>query len=465
MLSLFAQPKKTFRIDSEPSGALVFLNGAEVGTTPYAYAYDKVPAPNTTIELRKQGCGARTVDVVMILKDQHAAKRSLLVSLYKEYDAEGQHMDLPVVTITKDVSLSTADLGMVGNKKLKPDSPEFADLEFPEQLTTDIIGALRKTFASAHSVRRATQKGDEAIRRAKFYLSPVLKEVRMDVVEYDDRYYGEVAVDVDWRFMNGIVADSMLFHVRKRSTWPVFMESRSELLHGALRDAALRLIEQDGLQERLTKAFDEGLVMSKGAVLNIKRPPGVTFSGRKDMFAALVKGVVTIKTKSGHGSGFLIAQDGYIITNAHVVGDEAKVMVKFDQGFTLDGQVVKVNRDFDLALIKTPGEDLPALSLGDDGQLLIGEELYAIGTPLDEELGQSVTRGIMSGRRAFNGRSFIQTDVSINPGNSGGPVVDEHGKVIGVATLKIAEDGVQGIGFAVPVSSMLEMLNLHFIER
>jgi serine protease Do len=124
--------------------------------------------------------------------------------------------------------------------------------------------------------------------------------------------------------------------------------------------------------------------------------------------------------------------------------------------------VIKVNRDFDVALVKVAGNDLPALSIGDDTALQLGEELYAIGTPLDKELGQTVTRGIMSGRREFEGRSFLQTDVSINAGNSGGPLIDEAGKVVGVATLKIAETGVQGIGFGVPVGKALEMLNIGF---
>jgi serine protease Do len=68
----------------------------------------------------------------------------------------------------------------------------------------------------------------------------------------------------------------------------------------------------------------------------------------------------------------------------------------------------------------------------------------------------------MSGRREFDGRTFLQTDVSINPGNSGGPLIDENGKVVGVATLKIAEEGVQGIGFGVPMDKALEMLNIEF---
>src|SRR5690606_8256824 len=140
-----------------------------------------------------------------------------------------------------------------------------------------------------------------------------------------------------------------------------------------------------------------------------------------------------VEVKDGHGSGFLITTDGYIMTNAHVVGTSATAKIRFEQGFTLEGQVVKVNPDFDVALIKVAGNDLPALSMGDDEALQLGEELFAIGTPLDEQLGQSVTRGIMSGKREIEGRKFIQTDVSINPGNSGGPLIDAEGKVVGVA--------------------------------
>ncbi|MBL0045385.1 MAG: trypsin-like peptidase domain-containing protein [Flavobacteriales bacterium] len=168
--------------------------------------------------------------------------------------------------------------------------------------------------------------------------------------------------------------------------------------------------------------------------------------------------------KDGHGSGFLVTSDGYLLTNAHVVADQGTVKVKFEQGFTLDGTVEKVNRDFDIALIKTPGSDMAALTIGDDGALQLGEELFAIGTPLDEKLGQTVTRGIMSGKREFEGRSFLQTDVSINPGNSGGPLIDETGKVVGIATLKVQETGVQGIGFGVPMSKALEMLNIEFLK-
>ncbi|MBK9760828.1 MAG: trypsin-like peptidase domain-containing protein [Flavobacteriales bacterium] len=457
--------KKSFAIDTRPTGVLVFLNGTEVGTTPFVYKYDKTPTTSTTIELRKEGWVARSVDMVMILKDQQAAKRPLMVNLYREGSTDGQRTDLPIVTLTKTIDPNTDVFGKIGSKKLTKDSRELIDLNYPDQLTSDIMGAIRNSFAQMHQVRKGTQKGDEEIRRAKVYLLPVLKDVHMDLVEFDHRYYGNVDLSLEWRFLSGIDTDSVIFSIEKRTTWSAFMEPPSSVLNGAIRDAAHQMIDEEGLQARLSKVFNDGLVRSKGSVVEIVRPSPIVFSGRKDMLASLVKAVVTVKTKEGHGSGFLIASDGYIITNAHVVGDQSTVSIKFNQGFTLDGQVVKVNRDFDLALIKTPGSDLPALTLGDDAQLLIGEELFAIGTPLDEQLGQTVTRGIMSGKREFEGRTFLQTDVSINPGNSGGPLIDEAGKVVGVATLKVQETGVQGIGFAVPVGKMLEMLNISMVAR
>ena len=86
--------------------------------------------------------------------------------------------------------------------------------------------------------------------------------------------------------------------------------------------------------------------------------------------------------------------------------------------------------------------------------------MYAIGTPADQELGQTVTKGIVSGERQVEGRSFIQTDVSINPGNSGGALIDKTGMLLGVVNAKIVGRGIEGIGFAIPASRMLEVLKL-----
>jgi len=152
------------------------------------------------------------------------------------------------------------------------------------------------------------------------------------------------------------------------------------------------LSEDPTLKELIGTNMANVILANKGDEMRLKTPLPIPFEGRKDMLAALVKAVVTITTDKGHGSGFMISNDGYLVTNAHVVEDESSPKVKFEQGFTLDAQVVKLNKDIDLALLKVPATDLPALKIGKDPELMLGEELFAIGTPLDAKLGQSVSR-------------------------------------------------------------------------
>lgn len=483
--SMMNSGKQSLTINSNPQGALVYENGAEVGTTPYKYTYDKPEGGAVNLELRKEGhehrvfeitpqqkSGVLLLDALLLnipyyLGDSKSTaiyafpQEEFSVNLYKDLPAEQQHKDLPIVTLENRIPAGTG-FGSIGSRRLNNESRELDDLDYPDQLTSSFGQGLRNTWIEPHSVRLATQKGDEEVRAAKMYLRPVIKGVDMKLTEVDNRVFGTVDLDMEWKFMSGVVKDSVLFTFAKRTTYPVFAESARDVLSLAAKDAARQLVDEAGLAERMGRSYDAGLVSSKGSIVQLRTPKPIPFNGRKEMLSALVKGVVTVETSDGHGSGFLVTNDGYLLTNAHVVEDDATVKVKFQQGFTLDGTVVKVNKDFDIALIKTPGSDLPALSIGDDAGLQLGEEIFAIGTPLDEKLGQTVTRGIMSGRREFEGRSFLQTDVSINPGNSGGPLIDETGKVVGVATLKVSGTGVQGIGFGVPMSKAIEMLNLEF---
>src|SRR5690606_6501637 len=236
----------------------------------------------------------------------------------------------------------------------------------------------------------------EDARRAKVVLRPLLKGLELQLEERDRRAFGTAQLDMEWRFYSGIDKDSLLFSISKRTEWPVYGAPPRNVLADALQDAARQLMDEEGLYERISTLRAAGLVRSKGEQITLRPPAPPSFPDRRSMIPTLVKGVVTVEVKDGHGSGFLITTDGYIMTNAHVVGTSATAKIRFEQGFTLEGQVVKVNPDFDVALIKVAGNDLPALSMGDDEALQLGEELFAIGTPLDEQLGQSVTRGIMS---------------------------------------------------------------------
>ncbi len=479
--------QQTILIKSDPPGATVYENGAALGNAPYTYTYDKKDGGAASLELRMDGrqnkafalmpktqnailfADAMLLNIPYYLGDNKSKKlrcfqrKEFTLNLYRDVPEKAERKELLVVTLESKLG-SDAKVGKFGAHPLYTDSRELNALDYADDLGSEITGGLREGIFDAKNVRIGNQKGDETVRRAKVYLKPVLMSLAMDLDDVDGKAYGEVAMEMDWKFFSGVQKDSLLFNIDKHTTYPVFGQSPREVLSLAMHDAARQLADEPGIAEKMGKAFDAGLVSSKGSSITLDTPTPIAFTGRKDMLSALVKGVVTIETSNGHGSGFLITNDGYLITNAHVVEDEHTVKVRFQQGFTLDGEVVKVNKDFDVALVKTPGNDLPALSIGDDTALQLGEELFAIGTPLDESLGQTVTRGIMSGKREFEGRSFIQTDVSINPGNSGGPLIDENGKVVGVATMKIRETGVQGIGFGVPLSKAIEMLNINFVK-
>ena len=153
------------------------------------------------------------------------------------------------------------------------------------------------------------------------------------------------------------------------------------------------------------------------------------------------------------GSGFVISEDGYILTNNHVVDGADEIKVKFDNGRELKGELKGSDAKLDLALIKvTSGEKLSVAPLGDSDAMEVGEWVMAIGNPFG--LSETVTAGIVSAKGRVIGSGpyddFIQTDASINPGNSGGPLFNSKGEVIGINAAIIA--GGQGIGFAIPVN-------------
>ena len=159
------------------------------------------------------------------------------------------------------------------------------------------------------------------------------------------------------------------------------------------------------------------------------------------------------------GSGFIISEDGYILTNDHVVDGADEIKVKLSDGREFSGEVRGLDPKLDLALIKIDaGEDLPVAKLGESDGIKVGEWVMAIGNPFGLE--QTVTVGIVSAKGRVIGAGpyddFIQTDASINPGNSGGPLFNMKGEVVGINTAIVA--GGQGIGFAIPVNMAKQII-------
>ena len=157
----------------------------------------------------------------------------------------------------------------------------------------------------------------------------------------------------------------------------------------------------------------------------------------------------------GEGSGFIVRNDGVILTNAHVVANADQVTVKLNDRREFNAKVVGVDKRTDIAVLRIEAKDLPVVALGNDAELKVGQWVVAIGAPFGFE--NSVTQGIVSAKsRSLPDDAsvpFIQTDVAVNPGNSGGPLFDLQGRVVGInSQIYSRSGGFQGVSFAIPIS-------------
>ena len=204
---------------------------------------------------------------------------------------------------------------------------------------------------------------------------------------------------------------------------------------------------------------------------------GKTQMTMPEVYASNVNSVVSINVSAttnyfgqsvqtaASGTGFFITEDGYILTNHHVISDASSVKVTLYNGETYDAKVIGSDEDYDIAVLKIDVTGATPVVLGDSSKVAIGESVAAVGNPLGE-LTFSMSEGIVSCvNRAINvdGTPFnmIQVDCSINPGNSGGPLFNSYGEVIGIVSAKYSSYSnttVEGIGFAIPIDDVLAMV-------
>ncbi len=196
-----------------------------------------------------------------------------------------------------------------------------------------------------------------------------------------------------------------------------------------------------------------------------------------ELYQANIDSVVSVNTtittnifnqsveNASAGSGFIITQDGYILTNYHVIDGASTVKVTLYNGETYDAAIIGGAEDYDIAVLKVDATGLKAVTFGDSSALQVGEDVAAIGNPLGE-LTFSMSKGIVSSvDREINvdGTPFnmIQVDCAVNPGNSGGPLFNIYGEVIGIVSAKYSSYSnttVEGLGFAIPINDVIAMV-------
>ncbi|WP_293349035.1 trypsin-like peptidase domain-containing protein [Phenylobacterium sp.] len=270
-------------------------------------------------------------------------------------------------------------------------------------------------------------------------------------------YNGRMRMSVEWQ-----VFDTLARQVVKRVPTEAGGEERKVLEDGiervffaAFRENVKALLASEEFRALITSAPGTAPTVTALSPLPF-RPAAVA----KRPIASAAEAVASVFTGDGLGSGFLISSDGYLLTNHHVVGRAKYVKVRWSDGAETVGEVLRSDARRDVAIIKAdPGHRTPlALSETPAG---LGEAVFAIGTPLDAKFQGSVTKGVVSATRTYEGLPYIQSDVTINGGNSGGPLIDEAGSVLGMTVSGMDISGAPvGINLFIPIADALKALAL-----
>jgi serine protease Do len=275
-----------------------------------------------------------------------------------------------------------------------------------------------------------------------------------------DTTSGYIVFDIEWQLYSG-VQDKIL--VRKETRAGIAIERHAagnyaRLIQGGIRENVRALLASDDFRSAvLAPARSPSIMVEATTPLALAG----SLSAKPMKISDAVGGVVLVLSGNGHGSGFLVSSDGYIMTAQHVVGADKYVKIRWSDGLEGVGEVIRSDNRRDAALIKTDPRGRHPLALRRE-MPQPGDTMFAIGAPLDEKYQSTVTRGVASANRIMNGFSFIQSDVTISPGNSGGPLLNEKGEVVGLCDLTFRPDGAAvptGINYFVPIDDALRFLS------
>lgn len=232
-----------------------------------------------------------------------------------------------------------------------------------------------------------------------------------------------------------------------------------ELLAQSFAVSVNNLLASQDFSEMTQRKDSASIVPSQNRTIIVKNP---TYNHKtlEEAVAKAKKFTVTIRTAVGHGSGFAIGDGEYVLTNAHVVGDAENVTLVTSGGVSLKGIVQNVSKARDVALIEVNGAKLSSGRISSD-RTQAAEDVFAIGSPLQEQLSGTVTQGIVSGDRMLDGLVFIQSDAAISPGNSGGPLINKQGEIVAISTAGFQSSGSQvGLNLFIPITEALKYLGI-----
>ncbi len=277
---------------------------------------------------------------------------------------------------------------------------------------------------------------------------------------------GRGQMTVDWQIHAPALSRTL---VRVRTTVRVevndpVINTPEAIYQALLKDSLRALAADDGFRKAVTTPIR--------AASGLVEPPAsdpIRLSGAR--ITAKVpdahQAVAAVLTGASLGSAFLVSEQGYLLTNRHVVGSTRLLKIRWSDGTESVGEVIRSDPGRDVALIRTEPRPGPVFRLR-TAPVRQGETVYAIGTPMETRLQGTLTRGVISASRTLGGYRYIQSDTAVNPGNSGGPLLDDAGQVVAMTVSRYSGDpvdSVQGLNFFIPIDDALRFLALTLEPR
>jgi len=295
----------------------------------------------------------------------------------------------------------------------------------------------------------------------RFLLGGVITELMHNRYGPEAGYYATAHVAVEWQLYDQNLR-KIIFKARTQADLRRQKDQSTAAVLLAFSKALESLLTQREFVSLVAKTPKPTSPAKKDSYLSVPRCTSLRVFSLPDHVEKALDAIVVVKAAGSLGTGVIISGEGFVLTAAHVVKGVKAVRLQLKSGLLLDAEVLRSDEEWDVALVKISGSGFSCLPLRTDRDPMVGEDVFAIGTPAGV-LDFSVSKGVVSAVRELGGRRLIQTDASVNAGNSGGPLLDRTGHVIAIVSWKLRpERGYEGIAFAVPAQEAIKRLHIAF---
>lgn len=467
-----------YTITSSPDAAQVYMNGEYLGNTPYRVKFYWHKYRNEKINIEVKSLGYKTWNDSLESKPSklNFTKSIVLERKYPSYQLDSintvvgfdkllaDYEDQEVVGKLNNTSEKSTVLKWNGNVKIG--SADYGSIFYETMI--------KSGFKTPFTIKNELFTGNE-IRVStlpRFIVGVRLEDYKVNTSPDEGNDYGAgdivgtTYMKLKWQILDKRT-DQVVSTYTSEDTAHYRMRNNSNYYDNAqaFTDGLIDFVTNSDLYRLVKNSEVSGSTTfvksdSSRTQYSIYRPTIPQFESRADLIQYAQQACVTIITDGGIGSGVIITPEGYMLSAYHVIKGVNKIQVQFSDGLKLNAKILASDIANDVVLLDIQGSGFTPLPMDTVGDIQLGEEVITIGTPMSIELGQSVARGILSGKRMFDDRILLQSDIAVSPGNSGGPLLNSDGEVIGIIQSKIVGKGVEGIGFAIPIKAAKAALGI-----